>query len=117
MASRAEDPIVKIIISPGGQDANALKNAYAQAFGEARELFIASAYLTDWSHAGRLPDCCKRLVFVVGTDFGLTRKAALAQVLKWLPKQGAPYFGAVKSGAGQGFHPKMVVWTTHTGKH
>jgi hypothetical protein len=108
---------VRIIISPGGTDGGALKKAYTQAFAESRELFIASAYLTDWSHSGTLSKRCKRLVFVVGTDFGLTRKAALTQVLKWLPKHGAPFFGAVRSGAGQGFHPKMMVWATHFGKH
>src|SRR4051812_13590220 len=106
---------MRIIVSPDERDSAALRKAYTQAFREARELFIASAYLTDWSHARRLSGKCKRLVFVVGTDFGLTRKAALTQVLRWLPKLGAPFFGAVKSVAGQSFHPKMMVWSTHSG--
>jgi predicted SpoU family rRNA methylase len=89
---------------------------YGRAFREARELYVASAYLTSWNTQQALAAGCERVVFVVGTDFGITRKAALRQVLKWLPKHGTVVFGAVSGSATGGFHPKVLLWKTAGGQ-
>lgn len=92
---------------------NDLRNAYTTAFSEAEELFIASAYLTEWDKALKLNKGCKELTIVVGTDFHITRKKALKDLLAWLPKEKkADFFVADKIG---GFHPKLLAWKTSKG--
>jgi hypothetical protein len=88
----------QIVLSPDGNDPRKLRDLYSRAFREAQKLYVASAYLTDWPGTTSLGRC-QRLVFVVGTDFGLTRKKALLAVLKWLPKNGSPVFTAVSGHA------------------
>jgi hypothetical protein len=53
-------------------------------------------------------------VFVVGRDFGLTRKSAMLSVLKCVPKGMSSFFAADTEA---GFHPKVVAWKTVSGKH
>jgi hypothetical protein len=104
-----------LVLSP--DDATALGNIYKEAFTHAVELYIATAYLTHWAPGVRLSSRCSRLVFVVGTDFGLTRKDALRRVLRWLPRCGSVAFGAVAGAGGAGFHPKVLAWKTEAGTY
>jgi hypothetical protein len=87
--------------SPGA----GLQAVYDQAVSDAAELFIVSAYLTDWHPAKPLSRNCQELTFLVGTDFGLTRKAACQSVLNWLPQEQRSDFLAADHLAG--FHPKL----------
>jgi len=91
-----------------------LRRLYLRAFREADELYIASAYLTEWDHRDKLGAQCKRAVFVAGTDFGLSRKSALREVLRWTPKREGFSVRAVKE---KGFHPKIVAWRTTSRRH
>jgi hypothetical protein len=107
---------MQIFLSPEANDHDELRKVYDRAVSEAQELYIATAYLMDWNPARRLNVSCQRLVFLVGTDFGLTRKAALLNVLRWIPKRVAfSFFGAVSQQNGN-FHPKIVAWRTRSGK-
>lgn len=106
---------MKLVLSP--DDGAALQGIYKEAFTQAVELYIATAYLTHWNPGQRLNSRCSRLVFVVGTDFGLTRKDALRSVLRWLPRRGTVLFGAVAGAEGGGFHPKVLAWRTAEGTY
>jgi hypothetical protein len=107
---------MKILLSPNVTKRTEVRDVYNRALDEAEELYIASAYLTDWDVSYKLGTACKRVVFLVGTDFGLTRKAAMLNVLRWIPKRISISFLAVQSQTG-GFHPKLVAWKTHSGKY
>jgi hypothetical protein len=86
---------MRIFLSPTvKKESEQLRGVYERALGEAEELYLASAYLTDWDLRYRLSPACRNLVILVGTDFGLTRKAALRNVLRWLPAKNC-FFGAV----------------------
>jgi hypothetical protein len=104
---------MRVVLSPN--QGPVLRALYRAAFKEARELYIATAYLTHWDAKPGLNPKCSRVVFVVGTDFHLTRKAALRNVLKWLPKFGSVVFGAVTGSSTGGFHPKILLWKTSGG--
>jgi len=106
---------MQILLSPNATAHNELRDVYRRAFDEAEELYIASAYLTDWDSSYKLNTGCKGVFFLVGTDFGLTRKAAMLDVLRWLP-QHISSFGAVPKQGG-GFHPKIVAWKAHSGEY
>ncbi len=102
-----------ILLSP---DKNGrLSSIYRQAFEEATDLYIASAYLTAWNPLTPLNKNCGQITFLVGTDFGLTRKAALREVLQWLPTKTPSIFGAATVPDG-GFHPKLVAWADSAGQ-
>ena len=107
---------MKILLNPNATKRTELRDLYNHALDEAEELYIASAYLTNWDASHKLGSACKRVVFLVGTDFGLTRKAAMLNVLAWIPKHISFSFLAVQSQSG-GFHPKIVAWKTHSGKY
>jgi len=85
-----------------------LQSLYDNAISEATELFIVSAYLTEWRPKQSISPNCQRLSFIVGTDFGITRKSACQSVLRWLPKHFQGDFLAADHIAG--FHPKFVMW-------
>ena len=59
---------------------------YQRAFSEASELFIVSAYLTEWDSSLKLGNQCKHFRIIIGKDFGITRKHACEAVMKWLQK-------------------------------
>jgi hypothetical protein len=105
---------MKIVLTPDQRHPKQLRLLYERAFREAQELFVATAYLTNWDTTRRVTAKCNRLTFIAGTDFGLTRQFALKQVLKWLPKHGSTVFGAVPRSNGA-FHPKMLVWRSPQG--
>jgi hypothetical protein len=102
-----------ILLSPDAD--GRLSSVYRRAIGEATELYIASAHLTAWDSTIALNKRCKQITFLVGTDFGLTRKAALHEVLKWLPSRIPAIFGAATVPNGS-FHPKLVAWSTAAGE-
>ena len=87
---------------------------YDRAISEAVELFIVSAYLTEWKPKGSIGKDCEEMSFIVGTDFGITRKDACKAVLAWLPKAMKSDFLAADRISG--FHPKLVLWMTKTGE-
>ncbi len=106
----------KLLLSPNAPIQNELRDVYNLALDEAEELYIASAYLTEWDTAYKLGTACKSLVFLVGTDFNLTRKQAMRNVLRWVPKQIAFSFKAIDAPSGN-FHPKIVAWKAADGRH
>ena len=59
---------MNIILSPEKGTSRQLTRLYEEAFQTACEIYIASAYLTDWNTRQKLPATCERIVFVVGTD-------------------------------------------------
>ncbi|MGY3306931.1 hypothetical protein ACVK1X_006262 [Pseudomonas sp. PvR086] len=85
-----------------------LKDIYHRALSESVELYIVSAYLTDWGIEEPLGQQCKSFLFIVGKDFGITRKAACEKVISWLPKKRKAQFLAAESI--DGFHPKAMIW-------
>ncbi|MBB4758663.1 hypothetical protein XarjCFBP7653_04585 [Xanthomonas arboricola] len=90
------------------QQKNQLGHHYAKAFREATELYVVSAYLTEWDESLKISPDCKRFRLIVGEDFGITRKDACRKVLKWLaPSRKAEFL--VANGI-KGFHPKSVIW-------
>ena len=64
-----------------------LKKVYEKAFEEATELFVVTAYLTDWDSSLKLNSGCKGFRVIIGKDFGITRKEACRSVIKWLPRE------------------------------
>ncbi|MCX2894192.1 phospholipase D family protein [Stenotrophomonas lactitubi] len=90
-----------------------LGHRYTKAFREAVELYVVSAYLTEWDDALKISPECKRFRFIVGKDFGITRKDACRKVLRWLaPSRKAEFL--VADGI-RGFHPKSVIWKDLSG--
>jgi hypothetical protein len=109
-----EERKMDVILHPvSGPTAFSLTNLYDRAISEALELFIVSAYLTEWKPNGNINKDCEEMSFIVGTDFGLTRKDACKAVLAWLPKEMKSDFLAADKISG--FHPKLVLWKTKTG--
>lgn len=105
--------VMKLLLVPSPQE-DLLTQMYARALREATELFIVNAYLTDWKPALGLGAKCKTLRIIVGKDYGITRKSACEDVLKWLPKsKKASFLVADRIG---GFHPKAVIWKDGNGK-
>ena len=104
---------VRLILHPR-PSGNSLSKSYQRAFAEAVELFVVSAYLTEWDGTLKLNPKCRKLRFIVGEDFGITRKAACEAVLRWLPSKLKANF-RVAVGIG-GFHPKAVFWKDSAGK-
>jgi HKD family nuclease len=89
---------------------NTLRDFYQEALKSGEEIFIVSAYLTNWDNVYTLNKKCKEFCFIVGTDFGITRKEACKKVLNWLPKNLKNDFCAADFTTG--FHPKMIIWRT-----
>ena len=106
---------MRILLQPTDKNETVPLDAlYNRAIADAVELFIVSAYLTDWRPNQELPDKCRELSFIVGTDFGLTRRDACRNVLKWLPEEYKSDFLAADHIAG--FHPKLVMWKDEVGQ-
>jgi hypothetical protein len=86
-----------------------LSGYYRQAFKEAKELFIVTAYLTEWDETLELNVGCRGFRLIVGKDFGITRKAACETVMQWLPAERKSQF--LVADLIDGFHPKAIFWT------
>jgi len=108
---------MQLFLTSSDTEPDQLWKVYAKALSEAAELYIASAYLTDWTVNQPVARKCKEIVFIVGTDFGLTRKAAMRNVLRWMPKHGSCSFLAAPRTPGGGFHPKIVAWRSRNGRY
>jgi hypothetical protein len=103
----------RLILLPQPNTA-ALDSIYSRAFEHSTELYILSAYLTSWAPPAKLGASCKTFEFIVGKDYGITRKQACESVLKWLPKDKRGGF-KVAVGIG-GFHPKAMFWKEKSGR-
>jgi HKD family nuclease len=99
-----------LILHPGSPE---LQKRYEQAFEEARELYVVSAYLTAWNIKFPLKKDCK-FRMIVGKDFGITRKDACREVLGWLPADQKHNFHVAAFG---GFHPKAIFWADKAKHH
>lgn len=105
---------MRILLLPHNKgDGATLRSLYEKAVTEATELAVLSAHLTEWPIAKRLSTHCNDVTFLVGTDFGLTRKDACRSVLAWLPKTHKHNFLAADRIAG--FHPKVLMWRDRLG--
>ena len=90
-----------------------LANHYRRALKQAAELFIVTAYLTEWDASLKLNSGCRRFRLIIGKDFGITRKAACEKVMRWLhPKRKSQFMVADLIA---GFHPKAVFWKESRG--
>jgi hypothetical protein len=87
-----------------------LLNFYQKAISEAIELYIVSAYLTEWNINTQINPKLKpsKFKFIFGKDFGLSRKKAIKNVLEWLPSEFQGNFLVAEHI--QGFHPKAIFW-------
>ena len=85
-----------------------LSKYYRHAFEQAVELFIVTAYLTEWDASLELNSGCRRFRVIIGKDFGITRKAACEAVMRWLPPNRKGQFLVADLIAG--FHPKAAFW-------
>jgi HKD family nuclease len=88
--------------------AGELRNYYKRAFQNAVELFIVTAYLTEWDDSLELNPACRSFRAIIGKDFGITRKAACQKMMRWLPKKRKSQFKVADQIVG--FHPKAVFW-------
>ncbi len=93
----------------------ALDHVYRKAFSSAEQLFVVSAYLTSWDPSLKLGGSCQRFRIVIGSDFGITKKQACRDLLKWLPANRKADF-LVADNVG-GFHPKAIFWKEPSGKY
>lgn len=86
---------------------------YHRAFANAIELFIVTAYLTEWDTSLKLNPDCRSFQMIIGKDFGITRKAACETVMRWLPPERKGQF--LVADRINGFHPKAVFWKEANG--
>lgn len=91
-----------------------LSETYASAFSNAKELYVVSAYLTEWDLSLVLNKDCENFRLIVGKDFGITRKDACIKVMKWLPAERKSQFLIADNILG--FHPKAVFWKDNKDK-
>jgi hypothetical protein len=83
-----------------------IADLYKRAFAEAVELYVVSAYLRTWDTELTINSQCGAFAFIVGKDFGITRKQACLDVVQWLPPQRKSCF-LIADGI-SGFHPKAL---------
>jgi HKD family nuclease len=102
-----------ILHKPNG--GSLLKESYIRAFGKAVELYVLTAFLTEWDDTLVLNKGCTKLRIIIGKDFGITRKAACTKALSWL-RSDLKHRLLVADDI-DGFHPKAVFWKEANGKH
>lgn len=100
-----------VLHKPGSNQV--LRSYYERAFRQASELFIVTAYLTEWDVDLKLNNGCKTFRIIIGKDFGITRKAACKTLMRWLPPSRQGQFLAADGI--EGFHPKAVFWLESNG--
>lgn len=98
---------MKLLLLPQSSG-TVLQDVYNRALRKSIHLYIVSAYLTHWDIQDKLGDQCESFTFIVGKDFGITRKSACQNVLDWLPEERKSDFLAAE--AIDGFHPKAAFW-------
>jgi len=94
-----------------------LRSVYEQAITESTELYIVSAYLTEWDIEIPINSNIKpeKFKFIFGKDFGLSRKKAITNTLEWLPEKFKNCL--LVADRIQGFHPKAVFWKDKLNKY
>jgi hypothetical protein len=102
------------IVLHTSEQRSGLGKHYRTAFKDAVELYVVSAYLTEWNREVKLAPTCERFRFIIGKDFGITRKNACLEVLKWLPASRKADF--LVADEITGFHPKAVIWRNASGQ-
>jgi len=103
----------RLFLNPN--DSERLMQSYRSAVTGAVELMVATAFLTEWPITTPLNKKCASLLVLVGTDFGLTRKKALRELLKWTPPEKKGNILAVPAAAEGAFHPKIIAWKEQDG--
>lgn len=98
---------VELVLLPDSSKLN-LQQLYHRALRFSEELYILSAYLTEWDMSVKLGARCKSFAFIVGKDFGITRREACQKVIKWLPRSRRAHFLVAELITG--FHPKAMFW-------
>ncbi|ETR68424.1 MAG: hypothetical protein OMM_10542 [Candidatus Magnetoglobus multicellularis str. Araruama] len=106
---------MELILNLPNKNDDTLRKVYINAFSSAVELFLVTAYLTEWNSDLRLNSKCKRFRIIIGKDFGITKKSACKDVMRWLPKGRKSQF--LVADAIYGFHPKAIFWKDKNGKH
>lgn len=108
--------MTKLFLHSGAPSDNQLNKIYETAIEEASELYIVSAYLTDWEIKTKLNSSLTptKFKFVFGQDFGLSRKKAIKSVLDWLPAHLKSNLRVASEI--QGFHPKALFWKDADGQ-
>lgn len=101
-----------LILLPDGE-AKGLERHYTNALTKAVELYIVSAYLTEWDAPAALSARCRTFRLIVGRDFGITRKQACRDVMNWLPGRLKNRFMVAEEI--DGFHPKAMFWREANG--
>jgi HKD family nuclease len=91
-----------------------LRDIYRHAFKNAIELFLVTAFLTEWDNTLELNAGCRRFRVIIGKDFGITKKAACASLMGWLPPKRKHEF--MVADRISGFHPKAVFWQEANGR-
>jgi HKD family nuclease len=91
-----------------------LRDIYRHAFTNAVELFIVTAFLTEWDTSLELSAGCRRFRVITGKDFGITKKAACTSLMGWLPPTRKHEF--MVADRISGFHPKAVFWKEKSGR-
>jgi HKD family nuclease len=105
---------MELILLPKKSEGLSLEKIYQRALKRSKELYIVSAYLTEWGISEALGSQCESFLFIVGRDFGITRKKACMAVLEWLPADRHQEFMVAESI--NGFHPKAMFWRELDGK-
>ncbi|MBR3071373.1 phospholipase D family protein [Fibrobacter sp.] len=100
--------MAKIFLNP--EDNESLKDVYTKVFQEADEIYLATAFLTEWSFSKVKLGSCKQFVAIIGTHFGLTKKQACRDLMKWLPESLRSHIYAFPFEQQSTFHPKVLVW-------
>lgn len=108
-----DNQYVKLILHTPNNEGR-LAGIYKNAMKRAVELYIFTAFLTEWDTSLELNKNCRRFKIVVGKDFGITRKAACKALLNWLPPSRKGQF-MVADGL-KGFHPKAIFWKDSDGR-
>lgn len=98
----------RILLNP--ENNRELIKLYERAFQNGTEVFLATAFLTDWGFKVPLNRKCQKFLAIVGTNFGLTRKRACQKLYDWLPRGVAFQAKAFRVVPGKTFHPKILVW-------
>jgi HKD family nuclease len=91
-----------------------LGRIYRHAMANAVELYIVTAFLTEWDASLKLNSGCRRFRIIAGKDFGITKKAACTAVMNWLPA--GRKFQFMVADEISGFHPKAMFWKESNGK-
>lgn len=68
--------------------ASELRYYYKRAFKNAVELFIVTAYLTEWDDSLALNPACQSFRVIISKDFGITRKAACEKTMQCYQRSG-----------------------------